>query len=281
MLIFRNIKRIQEFIIGLKNKGKTIGFVPTMGYLHEGHLSLMRQSKRENDISVISIFVNPIQFGPKEDFGKYPRDFKRDEKLAKLTGVDIIFYPSIEQMYPTGYLSYVEVEKLSNFLCGVSRPGHFRGVTTVVTKLFNIVQPDIAYFGQKDAQQVRIIQKMTQDLNMPIKVKVMSIVRESDGLAMSSRNMYLSSQERKDALILNRALKEARRLIKTGVRDSRTIISTLNYLISTNKTAKIEYIKIVDPQTLTEVKKIEKSVLIVLAVWIGKTRLIDNLAVNL
>ena len=281
MLIFRNIKRIQKFIIGLKKKGKTIGFVPTMGYLHEGHLSLMRQSKRENDISVISIFVNPIQFGPKEDFGKYPRDFKRDEKLAKLTGVDIIFYPSIEQMYPTGYLSYVEVEKLSNFLCGVSRPGHFRGVTTVVAKLFNIVQPDIAYFGQKDAQQVRIIQKMTKDLNMPIKVKVMSIVRESDGLAMSSRNMYLSSQERKDALILNRALKEARRLIKTGVRDSRTIISTLNYLISTNKTAKIEYIKIVDPQTLTEVKKIEKSVLIVLAVWIGKTRLIDNLAVNL
>jgi len=281
MQTFRNIKKLQKFIIGLKKIGKTIGFIPTMGYLHEGHLSLMRQSKKENNISVISIFVNPIQFGPKEDFKKYPRDFKRDEKLAKSAGVDIIFYPSIEQMYPAGYLSYVEVEKLSNLLCGASRPGHFRGVTTVVAKLFNIVQPDIAYFGQKDAQQARIIQKMTQDLNMPIKVKVMPIIRESDGLAMSSRNMYLSSQERKDALILNRALKEARRLIKTGVRDSRTIISTINYLISAKHTAKIDYVKIVDPQTLTEVKKIEKSVLIILAVWIGKTRLIDNLAVNL
>lgn len=281
MQIFRSINKLQKSIIGLKKKGKTIGFVPTMGYLHNGHLSLMRQSKKENDISVISIFVNPIQFGPQEDFKKYPRDFSRDEKLAKSVGVDIIFYPSKKQMYPDGYLTYVEVEKLSNLLCAASRPGHFRGVTTVVTKLFNIVQPDIAYFGQKDAQQARIIQKMTQDLNMPMKIKVMPIVRESDGLAMSSRNVYLSTHQRKDALILNRALKEARRLIKAGARDSRIIISSLNYLISAKHTAKIDYVEIVDPDSLTELKKVQKKALIVLAVWIGKTRLIDNTVIKI
>ncbi|MFH1201933.1 MAG: pantoate--beta-alanine ligase [Candidatus Omnitrophota bacterium] len=281
MIIFSSAKKIHDYILKLKKKNKSVGFVPTMGYLHNGHLSLMRRAKRENDISVISIFVNPIQFAPHEDFKKYPRDFKRDERLAKSCGVDIIFYPTTKTMYPQGYLTYIEVRDISDALCGASRPGHFKGVATVVAKLLNIVGPDIAYFGQKDVQQARIITKMAEDLNMPSMIKILPTVRCPDGLAMSSRNFYLSKQERQDALVLNRVLRESRRMIKNGVRNSGPIISSIKNLISSKKTAKIDYVKIVDPESLLEFRKIKNKSLIALAVWFGKTRLIDNTIIRL
>jgi len=271
---------MRQFVRIQRRRNKTIGFTPTMGYLHEGHLSLMRQAEKDCDISIISIFVNPTQFGPREDFKKYPRDIKRDERLAKSAGVDAIFYPNVKQMYPQGYLTYVKVEKLTEGLCARSRPTHFRGVTTIVTKLFNIVQPDIAYFGRKDAQQAIVINRMTKDLDMPIKIKIMPIIRESDGLAMSSRNAYLSSSGRKDALILYQCLKKAREMIKQGERSSRKIITTMRRMITAKKTTKIDYISCVNLDNLESVPQIKEKVLIALAVWIGKTRLIDNIIVN-
>jgi pantothenate synthetase (EC 6.3.2.1) len=256
MQITKSIKEIRRLIVLAKKQGKTIGFVPTMGYLHEGHLSLLRQAKKDCDICVVSIFVNPIQFGPREDFKKYPRNIKRDECLSKRAGVDIIFYPSADQMYPSGYSTYVNVEKLSNVLCAKSRTGHFKGVATVVAKLFNIVQPDIAYFGQKDAQQAIIIHKMAQDLNMPLTIKVMPTVREKDGLAMSSRNVYLNHQGRRDATILNMSLKDARQMIKQGERSSQRIISHINKIIKGKANIKIDYIECVDAQDLLPLKKL-------------------------
>lgn len=280
MLIIKSIKVLKSKIKRLRQEGKLIGFVPTMGCLHEGHLSLMRRAKKDCDVSIISIFVNPAQFGPSEDYKKYPRDLKRDENLARSTGVDMIFYPSVNEMYPKNHLTYVNVEKISEVLCGASRPGHFKGVATVVVKLFNIVQPDIAYFGQKDAQQARVIQQMTRDLNIPVKIKVMPIMREPDGLAMSSRNKYLSLQERESALILSESLKKARRMISSGIKSSATILSAVKNIIKTKKNIKIDYIACVDLETLKPVKAIKNNTLIALAVWVGKTRLIDNIIVK-
>ena len=276
MKLYKRISDLQRDILKLKREGKRIGFVPTMGYLHEGHLSLARYARRENDIVVISIFVNPTQFGPREDYRRYPRDLKRDLRLAREEGVDIVFYPSVEEMYPTKYRTYVEVEELSRVLCGKSRPGHFRGVTTVCAKLFNIVMPDVAYFGQKDAQQAIIIKRMVRDLNFPLKIKVLPIVREKDGLALSSRNVYLSSEERKEATVLYRSLKIAEQMVKEGVKDSRKIKRRVRSMISRKETAKIDYVEIVSLEDLEPVTVIDKPALLALAVWFGKARLIDN-----
>lgn len=265
----------------LRKEGKSIGFVPTMGALHQGHLSLMEKAKKENDILIISIFVNPTQFGPGEDYRRYPRPFEKDRSLAQREGVDIIFYPTVAEMYRKEYSTNVEVEKLSRGLCESFRPGHFRGVASVVCKLFNIVKPHVAYFGQKDYQQLRIIKRMVEDLNMEVEIRECAIVREPDGLAISSRNFYLSSQEKEEALSLYRALKCAKSLIKaeSSVSD---VISEMEKIVKKEPRAKIDYIEIVDPLTLEEVKTIKpgKRVLVALAVWIGKTRLIDNMLVK-
>jgi pantoate--beta-alanine ligase len=264
----------------MKLNHKTIGFVPTMGALHEGHLTLMRQARRENDFVVVSIFVNPAQFGPREDFKKYPRSLKQDAILCRKKGVDIIFYPDIKEMYPVNYKTYVEVSNLSDCLCGKFRPGHFRGVATIVAKLFNIVSPDIAYFGQKDAQQAIIIQKMVLDLNMPLKIKIVPTVRNEDGLALSSRNLYLNPRERKDALIIYQALSLAQDLIRKGNTKSTSIIQKMRQLISSKKSARVQYIAIVDIEDLKPVQRIRDKVIIALAVYMGKTRLIDNIIIN-
>lgn len=264
-----------------KLQGKSIGFVPTMGALHEGHLSLIRKARKENDLVVVSIFVNPTQFGPREDFKKYPRDLKRDTDLCKKEGVDIIFYPDTAEIYPANYKTYCLVTDLSDVLCGLSRPGHFKGVATVVTKLFNLVQPDIAYFGQKDAQQAIIIKRLVRDLNMSLEIKVMPTVREKVGLALSSRNIYLNEQERKDAIVLSESLALAKGLIKKRLKDADKIIKRMRQFIQKKNTAKIDYISIVDLDNLKPVKKISNKCLIALAVWIGKTRLIDNIVIDL
>jgi pantoate--beta-alanine ligase len=268
---------MQGYSSQLKRKNKKIGFVPTMGCLHEGHLSLVRRSVSENDVTIASIFVNPLQFGPKEDFKKYPRDFKRDEKMLKNSGTDVVFYPNLNQMYPQPFYTYVNVERFTDTLCGESRPGHFKGVATVVAKLFNIVRPDIAYFGQKDAQQAIVIKKMAGDLNAGLKIKTMPIVREKDGLAMSSRNAYLSPQERQDAVVLSSSLKLAKRMIKTGERTPKKIKDKMRALIMQRRSARIDYIEIVSEGTLMPASRLRGDILIALAVYIGKTRLIDNL----
>jgi len=264
----------------LKKEGKSIGFVPTMGYLHEGHLSLVKTAKKHTDVVVMSIFVNPLQFGQDEDLDKYPRDFKHDEEMARSAGVDVIFYPSAKDMYPEGYATYVNIDGLSDDLCGKSRPGHFLGVATIVAKLFGIVKPDLAYFGQKDAQQAVIIKKMVEDLNMGIEIKILPTVREPDGLAMSSRNTYLSEAERADAAILYKSLKKAEELIKLGERESKKIIKTMRTMIEARPAAKIDYISIVDTKELTDMNTISGDALIALAVSVGKTRLIDNIIVK-
>jgi pantoate--beta-alanine ligase len=280
MKITRKIKSLRKEISKIKSENKTIGFVPTMGALHKGHLSLIRKARSDNDKVVVSIFVNPIQFGPKEDFIKYPRNLLQDAALCRKEGVDIIFYPDADQMYPANFRTYVKVCDLSDCLCGQSRPGHFKGVATVVTKLFNIVSPDIAYFGQKDAQQAVIIRRMADDLNIPVKIKVMPTVRERDGLAMSSRNVHLSEEERKDALVLSQSLNLAKDLIKRGMNDADKIIRSMRQLMQRKETAQIDYIAIVDSVSLKPIKKITDNCLIALAVWIGKTRLIDNILVK-
>lgn len=260
MKLISNISSLQKFIIAEKRKGKIITFVPTMGALHQGHLSLIKKARKEGDILVVSIFVNPTQFGPKEDYEKYPRPFYRDKKLAEKNGVDILFCPKAGEMYPESYSSYVIEESLSKVMCGRRRPGHFRGVTTVVLKLFNIVQPDIAFFGQKDYQQALIVKRMVKDLNLPIKIKVLPIIREKDGLALSSRNQYLSKGQRKEALSLYKMLKKGERI--------------------KDKDVKIEYFVIVDKDTLSPLGKIKKGkTLIAVAAKIGKTRLIDNVLI--
>lgn len=280
MRIIRGIKEMSDMSRLLRRKGKTIGFVPTMGALHRGHLSLIRTARRQNDIVVVSIFVNPAQFGPKEDFKRYPRNLKLDAALCKKAGVDFIFYPYAKGVYPSDYKTFVTVQELGDILCGRFRPGHFQGVATVVTKLFNIVVPSVAYFGQKDAQQSIIIRRMTQDLNMAIQIKVLPTIRERDGLALSSRNSYLSEVERKDAPVLSQALRSAHQLIQSGRRDARRIIQKMRDLISKKESARIDYISIVDPVSLQPVTRIRGTVLIALAVWIGKTRLIDNITVK-
>lgn len=279
MKILKTVKETQNFIKKTR-KDKTIGFVPTMGYFHEGHLSLIRQARRDNDTVVVSIFVNPAQFGPKEDFKRYPRSFKRDEKLAKKSGADAIFYPSVKEIYPDGYKTYVEVSDITERLCGRRRPGHFKGVATIVTKLFNIVRPDTAYFGQKDAQQAIVIKKMVRDLDMDLKIKVMPIVREPGGLAMSSRNKYLSGNQRQDAAVLYDSLKLAKSLIRNGTNETGSIKSEMKSMIRRKRDARIEYISISDPDNLRELKLVKNRALIALAVRMGKTRLIDNVIVG-
>ena len=281
MKVVRKISIMQKVADNLREEGKSIGFVPTMGALHQGHLSLMKRARKENDILIISIFVNPAQFGPGEDYRRYPRPLEKDRSMAKREDVDIIFYPTVSEMYGKEYSTHVEVEKLSRGLCGLFRPGHFRGVASVVCKLFNIVKPQVAYFGQKDYQQLRIIKRMVEDLNMEVEIRECPIVREPDGLAISSRNSYLSSQERAEALSLYKALKCAKSSIKAGNSVS-DVISEMEEVVKKEPHAKIDYIEIVDPLTLEKVKTISpgKRVLVALAVWIGNTRLIDNMLVN-
>jgi pantoate--beta-alanine ligase len=274
-----SISRMSTFVKMMKKEGKSIGFVPTMGYLHEGHMSLVKAAKKHTDVVVMSIFINPLQFGPKEDFEKYPRDLRHDEELAREAGVDVIFYPSLKDMYPEGYATYVTVDKLTDTLCGGSRPGHFKGVATVVTKLFNIVKPNVAYFGQKDMQQALIMKKMVADLNMDVDVKIMPITREKDGLAMSSRNMYLSEAERKDAIVLYQSLKLAENMAKQGERDARKILKAMEDMIKQKPAAKIDYIKAVDTKDLRDVKHVSGEVMVALAVFFGHTRLIDNIII--
>lgn len=279
MKIFSNPEKIHNFIKKLKLKNKTVGFVPTMGALHQGHISLIRCARKENDIVAVSIFVNPTQFAPNEDLKKYPRPFGKDVNICKHENVDIIFTPAPEEMYPENYLAYITVEKLSDIMCGKSRPGHFKGVATIVAKLFNIVQPDRAYFGLKDFQQSVIIKKMVDDLNFPVQIVACPIVREKDGLAFSSRNVYLSCEERKKALSLSRSLQTAKNLIKCkNVKSAEKIISEIKKIISPN-VDKIDYIVFRDAETLEEVKYIKKKVVLAVAVIVGKTRLIDNITV--
>jgi len=280
MRFIRSVSEMQKISSALRRQGKTIGFVPTMGALHEGHLSLIKQARKDNQITVVSIFVNPIQFGPNEDFKRYPRPIKKDISFCKKEKVDFIFYPQVGKMYPEGFKTMVEVGEMGNVLCGLTRPGHFRGVATVVFKLFNIVQPDIAYFGQKDAQQTVIIKRMVVDLNLGVKIKVMPIMREKSGLALSSRNSYLSAQERSDALVLSGSLDLARNLIRKGQRSCRKIIGQMKSLINANPSVRIDYVDIVDLDTLKPLEKIRGKCLIALAARIGKTRLIDNIIVQ-
>ncbi|MEI8350008.1 MAG: pantoate--beta-alanine ligase [Candidatus Omnitrophota bacterium] len=276
MIITRSIYATRKAIARAKERKEKIGFVPTMGALHEGHLSLVRRAGKECDFVAVSIFVNPAQFGPKEDFKKYPRAFRRDSALLGKEHVDLLFVPSVKEMYDSDFSTYVEETYLGRVLCGLSRPGHFKGVCTVVTKLFNIITPDLAYVGQKDYQQAEIIRRLVQDLNFPVTVRVAPIVREDDGLAISSRNKYLSVYERKQALSLSQALRFAKNMIRTGERSPQKVIRCLRNMIDGSKDAKIDYIKIIDPRTLRDVTRIKGKVAVVLAVYIGKTRLIDN-----
>ncbi len=281
MKIISSISRLRREIDLLKRDGKRVGFVPTMGALHEGHLSLIRRARKDNDVVVVSIFVNPTQFGPGEDFSRYPRNFKRDRALCRAEGVDIIFYPSTEEMYPQPYRTFVEIRELDRHLCGRSRPGHFKGVCSVVAKLFNIVSPDIAYFGQKDIQQAIIIKQMIKDLNFPIKMKIMPIIREKDGLAMSSRNAYLSEKERREATVLYRSLCLARDMIRKGERRPGRIIKEMQGLIA-GTSGRVDYIEIVDIESLAPIKRLKEQdkIVVALAVWFGKARLIDNIIVT-
>ncbi len=278
MRIIYEPNEMQEIAKKYREWNKKIGFVPTMGYLHEGHLSLVRQAKQENDVVFVSIFVNPTQFAPNEDLDKYPRDIKRDEELLRKEGVDFLFYPTVDNMYPDGFQTYVNVEELTKVLEGASRPTHFKGVTTVVLKLFNITKPHRAYFGQKDAQQLIVIKRMVEDLNVDIDIVGMPIVREEDGLAMSSRNKYLNEEDRKEAVCLYQSLQKAKELIESGIDDTNTIKTEMKKTIESYKTPKIDYININSLTTLEELNKIKKNdTLISLAVFVGKTRLIDNL----
>lgn len=276
-MIIETVKELREYLAGQRAAGKTVGLVPTMGFLHEGHLSLIREAKAENDVVVVSDFVNPTQFGPNEDFESYPRNIERDTELALSAGADVIFYPSVSEMYPPESSTYVEVEgNITRVLCGASRPTHFRGVTTVVNKLFNIVEPNKAYFGQKDAQQVAVLTKMVKDLHMDIELIICPIVREPDGLAMSSRNTYLSAEERKQAVILNQALKKAKNAFANGEKDVEKLTEIITDKINEMPLAVIDYVSILDFPSLKPIITIEKDALAAVAVKFGKTRLIDN-----
>jgi pantoate--beta-alanine ligase len=277
--LIATLDEIRSIVKDWRKKGLTVGLVPTMGYFHDGHLKLMKEAKKENDRVIVSLFVNPTQFGPSEDFNCYPKDMNRDKLVAESVGVDVIFAPTKEEMYPESYQTWVEVEQLSQGLCGASRPGHFRGVTTVVTKLFMILMPDRAYFGQKDAQQLRVIRRMVRDLNIPIEIRPVPIVREPDGLAMSSRNVYLSPAERRAALVLSRALTVAEKMALSGEREVVQLRQKMLEVLQAEPMAKTEYLQFVDDETLEPVEKVQQPVLVALAVRIGKTRLIDNIVI--
>jgi pantoate--beta-alanine ligase len=274
------VKTIANYRKLRQKLAEPLGFVPTMGYLHEGHLELVRRARAENPSVAVSIFVNPTQFGPKEDFARYPRDPERDLALLEKEGTDVVFMPAAEEMYPTAFNSWVEVGKITEKLEGAARPGHFRGVATVVAKLFNIVRPDKAYFGQKDAQQLLVIKKMAKDLDMGVEVIAVPTVREPDGLAMSSRNTYLSAEERKQAVVLYQSLKLAQKLYAGGEKDAKAIIGQMTALIGRQPLANIEYISIADAGTLEELDRVKPPALVSMAVRFGKTRLIDNVVVG-
>ena len=276
MKIVSTINEVREQVKEWKKEGNTIGFVPTMGNLQEGHASLIDAARKNNGKVVVSIFVNPIQFGPNEDLDSYPRDLEHDAKLCEEHGVDLIFHPTPEEMYGDNFYTFVDMDVLTKELCGLSRPVHFRGVCTVVNKLFNIVQPDRAYFGEKDAQQLAIIKHMVQDLNMDIEVVGCPIIREEDGLAKSSRNTYLSPEERKAALVLSQTINLAKQLIADGEKDADVLVAKMKENIEKEPLAKIDYVKAVNGLTMQQQKEIKAPMLIAMAVYIGKTRLIDN-----
>jgi pantoate--beta-alanine ligase len=263
-----------------RRAGKRIGFVPTMGALHDGHLSLIRAAKATCDVVAASIFVNPTQFGPKEDLAKYPRSFDRDRELLEREEVDFLFAPSAEEMYPAGAMTWVTVEEMSGKLDGHSRPGHFRGVTTVVSKLFHIVEPDAAFFGQKDAAQVAIIRRMVRDLNLPVEIVVCPIVREADGLAMSSRNVYLNSEQRRQALVLHRSLKRVEQMIKAGERNAALLVAAGREEFAAEPSVRLDYFEIVNPDTLDPIEDISNGALVAVAAYVGTTRLIDNILIT-
>ena len=281
MEIIRIPRIMQDTAKGYSLRGKSTGFVPTMGALHEGHLSLVRRARQENDISVVSIFVNPIQFGPSEDFQKYPRDIEGDAEKLRREGVNILFMPDIAAMYPKGFVTHVEVGEISEKLCGAFRPGHFRGVATVVAKLFNVVKPVRAYFGQKDFQQTVVISKMVKDLAMDIDVVTCPTIRERDGLAMSSRNAYLNEGHREASTVIYRCLREASDLIKSGIIDIQAVKRAMQEgLLRESAVSGIDYAGIYDPETLNEPSEIKEAMLLAVAVRIGDTRLIDNIFIN-
>lgn len=285
MRVVESPEEMQKIAIDIEREEKSHGFVPTMGYLHEGHLSLARQARKDNDVVTVSIFVNPTQFGPNEDYDRYPRDEERDLSLLRDLGVDYVFVPKAKDMYPENYSTYVIVEDLTDVLCGARRPGHFKGVATIVAKLFNIVRPTRAYFGQKDAQQFRVLRRMVRDLNFPVELVEMPIVREEDGLAMSSRNVYLSPEERKEALLIHRALLAGRKLIEAGEHDPERVKSEMLAILGKGQRIKPDYVEIVDEETLRPVENLKDStngkVILAIAAFAGKARLIDNEIVNL
>lgn len=276
MKIINSARDMQLYSEDLRLQGKKISFVPTMGFFHEGHLALMREAKKKADFVVVSIYVNPTQFGPREDLAKYPRDFDRDCRMAQSVGVDVIFFPPNEEMYPDGYQTYINVERVTQNLCGLSRPGHFRGVATVCAKLFNIVKPHVAVFGKKDFQQYVTIKRMVADLNLDLEINGLATVREADGLAMSSRNVYLNEEERKSALQLSRSLELAQKLYESGERSSKIIIEAVTKLIKSAPYTDIDYVKICDTVSLADIEQMENEAVIALAVRVGNTRLIDN-----
>ncbi len=281
MEIVRRIPRMKEIVRDWHRQGRTVGFVPTMGYLHEGHLSLVRESKRMADHTVVSIFVNPLQFGPREDYDRYPRDLDRDVEVLSREGVYFLFYPSAEDMYPPGYRTYVEVEGLSQKWEGASRPGHFRGVATVVCKLFHIVQPDFAFFGQKDAQQFILVRRMVRDLDMDVELIQLPIVRESDGLAMSSRNVYLSPEERAVAPRLYQALQLGQRLVQEeGERDAAKVVEAVRSFLAQEPRIRVDYVALVDLEDLEPVETVRGRALLAAAIYLGSTRLIDNVILD-
>ena len=280
MEIVTTVKEVRDRVKAWKKEGKQVGLVPTMGYLHEGHKSLIDKAVAENDAVVVSVFVNPKQFGPTEDLASYPRDLEADAKLCEAAGASLIFHPEPEEMYKDGFCSFVDMNGLTNALCGLSRPVHFRCVCTVVNKLFNIVQPDKAYFGEKDAQQLAVIKRMVTDLNMDIEIVGCPIIREADGLAKSSRNTYLSPEERKAALVLSRSVFLGEKMVKEGERDCKKVIAAMTAEIEKEPLAKIDYVKIVDLSTMQQIDTIEHGILAAMAVYIGKTRLIDNFMIE-
>lgn len=271
-----NVEKLRRAVRGLRQEGGTVGFVPTMGYLHEGHLSLVRKSVSENQTTVVSIFVNPLQFGPNEDYEAYPRDLEKDCMLLEKEGVDLVYCPKPEDLYHPDHSTYVVEEGVSRDLCGASRPGHFRGVCTVVLKLFHLVEPDRAYFGEKDYQQLQVIRRMVRDLNVPVEIRGCPIVREQDGLALSSRNVYLSPPERASALALSRSLKKAKALYDSGERDAAKIAGCVREELKGDPSLYVEYVEVRDASELSALKTIERPAVLALAVRVGKTRLIDN-----
>jgi pantoate--beta-alanine ligase len=276
MRICKTIEEMRAACRAARRGGKRLGFVPTMGALHEGHLSLVRAARAACDAAAVSIFVNPTQFGPNEDLAKYPRDFERDRELLEKEGVELLFAPSVEEMYPAGAVTWVSVEELSGKLDGRSRPGHFRGVSTVVAKLFHIVEPDAAFFGQKDAAQVAIVRRMVRDLKFSVEIVACPIVREADGLAMSSRNAYLDRAQRRQALVLHRALARVEKLWEAGERDTEKLVAAGREEVAGERSVRLDYFEIVDPESLDPVKNLADGVLVAVAAFVGPTRLIDN-----